>query len=383
MAGVTRRELLASGTALAAMAVAGKAFAQTAPATGLNALATAKGMRFGSCFAWGQPGADRGSFANPAYAALLERDCGVLVPENEFKWQALRPDAKTFTFDHFSDMLAYSQAKGMAMRGHTLFWHKTERMPAWLNDYNYGPEPLKSAKTLLGQHIRTAGKYFGDQITSFDVVNETVSEDGSLRQSSLSRAFGGTEAMLDYAFHTARTAAPKSQLVYNDYMSWEPGNEKFRAGTLALLEGFKKRGTPCDALGLQSHIGLHGAGSVAKLVSTQEKPWRQFLDEVTGMGYKLLITEFDVNDRALPADHAKRDRAVADYAKAYLDICFSYTQLQDVLAWGLCDKYSWLSGFNPRADRQLQRATPYDDTFKPKPLYAAFEAAFKAAPARG
>jgi len=379
MTDMTRRGVLAAGTALAATGFADKAFAQTAPAaTGLNALAAAKGMRFGSCFAWDQPGADRGSFANPAYAALLERDCGVLVPENEFKWQALRPDEKTFTFDHFSDMLEYAEARGMAMRGHTLFWHKTERMPGWLNDYNYGADPLKSAKTLLGTHIRTAGKYFGDQIYSFDVVNETVSEDGSLRHSGLSRAFGGTEAMLDYAYHTARIAAPKSQLVYNDYMSWEPGNEKFRAGVLALLEGFRKRGVPCDALGLQSHIGPRGDTSA----KAQEKPWRQFLDEVTGMGYKLLITEFDVNDRALPADHARRDRAVADYAKAYLDICFSYTQLKDVLAWGLCDKYSWLSGFNPRSDKQLQRATPYDEAFKPKPLYVAFEDAFKAAPTR-
>lgn len=378
MTDMTRRGLLAAGTALAATGIAGKAIAQVAPATGLNALAAAKGMRFGSCFAWGPPGADRGSFANPAYAALLERDCGVLVPENEFKWQALRPNATSFTFDHFSDMIDYAEAKGMKMRGHTLLWHKVERTPKWLNDYDFGADPLKSARTILGTHIRTAAKYFGERIYSFDVVNETVDDqDGSLRTSSLSKAFGGTEAMLDYAFHTARKAAPSSELVYNDYMDWEPGNEKFRAGVLKLLEGFRKRGVPCDALGLQSHIGVR-EGSL----KGQEKAWRGFLDEVTGMGYRLLITEFDVNDRALPSDHAKRDRAVADYARAYLDICLSYTQLKDVLAWGLCDKYSWLSGFMPRGDKQLQRATPYDAGFKPKPLYMAFEDAFRAAPAR-
>ncbi len=58
-------------------------------------------------------------------------------------------------------------------------------------------------------------------------------------------------------------------------------------------------------------------------------------------------------------------------------------ELGDVLAWGMCDKYSWLSGFMPRGDKQLQRATPYDVGFKPKPLYTAIEDAFKAAPARG
>ncbi|MBL7471024.1 endo-1,4-beta-xylanase, partial [Escherichia coli] len=85
----------------AALALPFPAIAQAAE--GLNAVARTKGMRFGSCFAWSPPGADRGSFANPEYAALLKRDCGVLVPENEFKWQAIRPDAKTFDLDHFSD----------------------------------------------------------------------------------------------------------------------------------------------------------------------------------------------------------------------------------------------------------------------------------------
>ena len=382
MTDLTRRGLLAAGTALAATGLAGKAMAQAAP-SGLNALAAARGMRFGSCFAWGAPGADRGSFANPAYAALLERDCGVLVPENEFKWQALRPEPTIFSFDRFSDMLDYSESKSMLMRGHTLFWHKVERIPKWLNEHDFGADPLKEAKTVLGTHIRTAGKYFGDRIYSFDVVNETVNDqDGSLRTSSLSRAFGGTEAMLDYAFHTARKAAPKSELVYNDYMDWEPGQEKFRTGVLHMLEGFRKRGVPCDTLGLQSHIGLRDDGPVSRLVAGQEKAWRQFLTDVTGMGYKLAITEFDVNDRNLPADIAKRDRAVADYAKAYLDVTLSFTQLKDVVVWGMCDKYNWLTGFSPRADKQVIRGTPYDASFRPKPLYTAFEDAFKAAPAR-
>ena len=37
------------------------------------------------------------------------------------------------------------------------------------------------------------------------------------------------------------------------------------------------------------------------------------------MGYKLLITEFDVNDHTAPGDIGVRDRMVADYARAYLD----------------------------------------------------------------
>ena len=97
------------------------------------------------------------------------------------------------------------------------------------------------------------------------------------------------------------------------------------------------------------------------------------------MGYKLLITEFDVNDHAAPKDVQARDRIVADYGRAYLDLMLSYPQLGDVLAWGMTDRYSWLNGFDPRADKTLKRGTPYDFNFRPKPLRAAMAAAFRSA----
>jgi len=374
---ITRRDMLASGAALAAIGAA-PAFGEDAPPS-LHALARAKGMRFGACVAWSPPGADRGSFANPAYAALLERDCGILVPENEFKWQAVRPDARTFKLDHFADMLDYAEAKGMAMRGHTLLWHKTQYFPKWLNDYDFGASPRASAEALLTNHVRTLCRLYGSRLTSFDVVNETIDEKtGEQRASSLSRAFGSADAMVDHAFHTARANAPHAQLVYNDYMSWEPGNEKHRAGVLKLLEGMKKRGVPCDALGVQSHIAPSSDGSVAQMMARQAKPWRDFLDAVTGMGYGLVVTEFDINDRALPGDTKVRDRIVADYAAAYLETLFAYPQLRDVLVWGMCDKYSWLNGFMPRADGAPQRATPYDSSFHAKPLRQVFADAIAA-----
>lgn len=377
MTGLTRREMLA---AAAACSVAGPALAGEPPS--LNALAKAKGMRFGSCFAWSPPRADAGAFANPDYAALLERDCGILVPENEFKWQRLRPDPAKFDVTRFADMLDYAEAKGMAMRGHTLLWHKKQFFPKWLNDFDFGSRPRATGEKLLTGHIRTLCRLYGDRIVSFDVVNETIDEKTGLqRETSLSKAFGDADALVDLAFHTARQHAPKAELVYNDYMSWEPGNEKHRAGVLKLLEGFRKRGVPVDALGVQSHIGVYDRdtrGSAAR----QEGEWRRFLDAATAMGYKLVITEFDVNDKGLPRDETLRDAGVAAYANAYLAVMFAYPQLRDVLVWGMCDKYGWLNGFSPRADGSLQRATPYDDRFRAKPLRAVFAKHFAAAAPR-
>ncbi|MDP8912320.1 MAG: endo-1,4-beta-xylanase, partial [Pseudomonadota bacterium] len=331
--------------------------------------------------AWGALGADRGSFANPAYAAILERECALLVPENELKWQWVRPSATDFNFRQFDAIVDYAIAQGMKLRGHTLFWAPEKWYPKWLVGHDFGPQPAKAAEAMLANHVRTVCRRYGTKIYSYDVVNEAVEpETGAIRDTVVTRAMGG-EAMLDVMFHTARAEAPQAELVYNDYMSWERGteDETHIQGVLKLLQGFRKRGTPVDALGIQSHIRLLKERPVAEIVRESEGPWRRFLDEVVGMGYGLVITEFDVNDRKAPDDIALRDRMVADYARAYLDVMLSYKQLRDVLAWGMVDKYSWLTDFDPRTDKSIKRGTPYDAAFRPKPLRDAIAAAFRAA----
>ena len=385
---LSRREALALGVVASASACAPvRLLSASAGATGsLRSLAAASGRRFGSAVAWSLPGADSGSFANPAYAAILERECELLVPENELKWQALRPTATGFDFRRSDSIIDYAIAKGMKMRGHTLLWAPEKWYPKWLVEHDFGSRPAKQAEALLVAHVRTVCRRYGTSIFSYDVVNEAVQpETGAIRDTVVTRAMGG-EAMLDLMFHTAKAEAPHAQLVYNDYMSWERGteDESHMAGVLKLLEGFRKRGTPVDALGIQSHIRLLKDLPVADIVRESEGPWRRFLDQVVAMGYQLVITEFDVNDKKAPDDNVVRDRMVADYSKAYLDVMFSYPQLRDVLAWGMVDKYSWLTDFDPRPDKTIKRGAPYDSQFRPKPLRQAIAAAFLAArPAQG
>jgi endo-1,4-beta-xylanase len=276
----------------------------------------------------------------------------------------------------------YADKHGFALRGHTLFWTPTKWYPKWLERTHFGS--AGEAERLLTTHVQTVCRRYGKRIYSYDVVNEAVQpETGAIRDTNVTRALGG-EHFLDLMFHTARAEAPHAELVYNDYMSWERNDEDEThiRGVLKLLEGFRKRGTPVDALGVQSHIRLLKADPVAAVVRESQGPWGRFLDEVVGMGYKLVITEFDVNDRMAPGNVAKRDRMVADYARAYLDVMLSYKQLRDILCWGMCDRYSWLEGFDPRKDKLPKRGTPYDRHFRPKPLREAIAAAFAAAPPR-
>ncbi len=346
----------------------------------LKSLAAAKGIRFGSTV--GAGGISSGSFRNPDYARLLEADCAILVPENEMKWQAIRPNATDFNFAPFDAMLDFAESKNMAMRGHTLLWHRPQWMPSWAENHDFGANPATEAERLLVTHIKQVTDRYRGRITSYDVVNETVLEDSSLASTALSRAMGGTLPLVDLAFHTAREQLPTAQLVYNDYMSWEPGNEGHRKGVLKLLEGFKARGVPVDALGIQSHIRIDSLDA-AGLPARQATQWRRFIDEVVAMGYDLLITEFDVNDQMAPSNTQQRDQMVADFSRDYLALMFSYPQLKDVLLWGMADHHSWLQSFKPlRADGLAKRPCPFDAAYQAKPLRAAIAAALEAAAVR-
>jgi endo-1,4-beta-xylanase len=370
---LTRRESLTAAASVALMA------ASPAKAPSLNDFAKRSRRRFGSAVAWSPPGTDAGSITNPRYAALLERECALLVPENQLKWQWVRRSPGQFDFRAFDAIADYAERHGFAVRGHTLFWTPTKWYPKWLAETRFGS--AAEVERLLIEHVRTVCRRYGTRIYSYDVVNEAVQpETGEIRDTSVTRALGG-EHFLDLMFHTARAEVPHAQLVYNDYMSWErnPVDEMHMKGVLNLLDGFKKRGTPVDALGVQSHIRLLKDWPVARIVRESEGPWRRFLDDVVGMGYKLVVTEFDVNDHSAPTNVRIRDRMVADYARAYLDLMLSYPQLGDVLAWGMTDRYSWLTGFDPRKDKTLVRGTPYDQRFQPKLLRQALASAFASA----
>ncbi len=377
----TRRDALALGLA----AAASPAFADPAPASfpqpSLDALARAKGLRFGSAIGTGLKGGRTASFGDPQYRAVMTAECGLLVCENEMKWYALRPDATSFQFGPADRLVAFAEANHMAVRGHNLLWQRPDYFPKWFASFDLGARPASTLERLLVSHIHAVCGYYGDRVISWDVVNETIDHDTGKMRDTVFTQYLGPE-VIDIAFAAAREAAPHAQLVYNDYMGWEAGNERHRDGVLQLLSDLKTRKAPVDALGVQSHIGADNPDKFDGFGKSQPTQWRAFLDGVTGLGFDLAITEFDVNDLGLPTDVAARDKGVADYARAYLDLMLSYPQLKDVLVWGVVDKYSWLQDLKPRPDGTPKRPTPYDGDYQPKAFRTAIAEAFANAPAR-
>ena len=352
----------------------------------LDALARRGNRRFGSAIASTPGRTDAGSIENPAYAALIASECGLVVPENEMKWQTTRPSPDRYDFTRLDAIVKWARTRNLEVRGHTLLWHRPQWFPEWLNNYDFGTRPVAEAERLVTEHIRTVTQRYQGVITSYDVVNEAIDHDRNAPiETSLSRAMGSPEAVLDVAFNTAREALPDAQLVYNDYMSWEPAHRKHCDDVLRLLEGFRKRGTPVDALGIQSHIEMFSIDPATGLGPYAEREWRRFLDEAVGMGYRLLITEFDVKDKALPADHAVRDAKVAEFARRYFDLMLEYdAHLDDILAWGMADNFNWLQYFGPakRDDGLPVRGTPYTADLTPKPLRTAIAGSLERAATR-
>ncbi|MGF6182856.1 endo-1,4-beta-xylanase [Massilia sp. UYP32] len=371
------------GTAAGAMLAPHVLAAQDAgPA--LKDLAKAKGMRFGNAMGMLEDQDTRKSFRDPAYRALMARECNLIVAENETKWQALQPKPGPYQWGPADEMFAWARKEGMAVRGHTLIWQDPKWLPAWVNALDLKSKPVGHAEAILREHIKTVCTHMGQDVISHDVVNEAVSpKDGSLIQNVFTRRMGAVE-QIEFAFRQAHEHAPKAQLVYNDFMGPGLGDDaRHRAGVLKLLAELKKRGAPIHALGLQSHISagdmMSGPANAAVL-----REWRKFLDEVTGMGLDLLITEFDVNDKAFPADVAKRDAATAALARDYLDVTLSYPTCRDFLLWGMADHVNWLQVWADakRPDGLAQRPTPYDSQLRAKPMREAIAASLRAMPMR-
>ena len=375
-----RRHLLSvTGATLLAACASTPPLIDTGTAT-LAALARSKGLRFGTALAGGSTPL-LGAFGDPTYRSLIQRECGVLVHENDLKWQALRPSPTAFNFVPADRISAFASQAGMPMRGHTLLWQDQRRFPRWTAGYDYGSRPAQTTARLLEEHIATVIGRYADDVDSWDVVNEAViPETGALRGTIFSDHMG-TEALLDAAFHAARVSAPSAQLVYNDYMGWGPGQQAHCRGVLRLLEGFLARGVPIDALGIQSHLVALSENEAGR-TTAMERDWRRFLDSVTGMGLQLVITEMDVNDRYLPRHRVYRDSMAAETARRYLTLMLDYPDTTDVVCWGLADRYNWLRHESGQAQMGEARPTPYDNNFVAKPLRDVIASVIAAAPER-
>lgn len=313
-----------------------------------------------------------------AYRATATRECNILVQEYELKRGTTEPKPGKYDFSGADQIIAFARANAMQARGHTLVWHAAN--PAWLEPA-VRQASKKEQRRLMTSYIDVAMRRYAGRISEWDVVNETVEPnqgraDGMRSESPWMKAMG--EHYIDIAFHRAREVDPKATLFLGDFgMEHDsPRSERRRAAMLKLLDRLLGRGVPVDAIGIQGHLKPYRE-------QFDQRKLADFLGKLSSYGLKLAVTEFDIADRGGPPNPEKRDREIASFAKAFLDVALDNPATQSVLCWGVSDSDSWLSRYPDYKwpDGQLSRGLPFDGKMARKPFWDAIAAAFDSAPA--
>jgi endo-1,4-beta-xylanase len=144
-------------------------------------------------------------------ADLVKAQFNTISPENVLKWESVHPNPDTFSFAEADRYVTFGEKNHMFIIGHTLVWHN--QTPGWVFQDGHGA-PLDRAALLerMREDIQTVvGRYKG-RIGGWDVVNEALNEDGTLRQTPWLRIIG--EDYIAKAFEFAHEADPTAELYY-------------------------------------------------------------------------------------------------------------------------------------------------------------------------
>jgi endo-1,4-beta-xylanase len=372
----SRRRFLAAGLAVLGTGVAASRSSRSraAETITLHKLAAAKGLLYGTTISAAQITGDL------PFVDLVRQEAGLVVAENEMKWQVINRGAPGDDDYAPADTIAnFAAANKLVLRGHNLLWY--HRTPTWYFDL---PDRTAQERAVVDHIEQLAGRYRG-RIHSWDVVNEPIEpKDGrpdGLRTAVFLETLG--PEYLDLAYHTARNADPNARLVVNEYDVEldAPEQEARRIALLHLLEEMRRSGTPVDAVGIQAHLSAAGGPPFSAPLL------RRFLADIASLGLTIQITELDVTDENVPADVPVRDHLVADTYRRFLDPALDEPAVKMVVTWGLSDRHSWIVRRETyqakwRTDNAPSRPLPFDTDLEPKPAFDAIAGAFAHAPRR-
>jgi endo-1,4-beta-xylanase len=305
----------------------------------------------------------------PNAAVLVPQQFSVLTPENIMKCEIIHPQWDKYNFDLSDKLVEYGNKINAPVVGHTLIWHSQ------LSPFVRNIKSVDSLKMFFTNHITTiAGRYDG-KIKGWDVVNEALEEDGTMRKSIFLNLLGAD--FVTDAFRLAQKAAPNTELYYNDYNIEQP---KKRAGAIALIKKIQAAGVRIDGVGIQGHWHLN---------KIPLKDIEESIQEYSALGLKVMITELDIEVLPRNFQGADVNQRVADnpsmnpyvnglpdsvqqqLANDYESLFKLFLKYKDkidrVTFWGVNDGQSWLNGWPIRG--RTNYPLLFDRNFKPKPAF--------------
>jgi endo-1,4-beta-xylanase len=312
---------------------------------------------------------------DPRHARLIAEQFNCITPGNEMKPDALQRVKGRFTFERADRIVAFAQAHGMEVIGHTLVWHN--QAPKWLfEDESGNPLPREVALANMKDHITTVMRHYKGRVKGWDVVNEAIPDGpGDLRETPAQRAIGDDYVLK--AFEFAHEADPDAELYYNDY-NIERDYKRDRA--LRLVRRVRDAGLRIDGVGIQGHWLLESP-DIAEI----ERGIKAYLDE----GFNVMITELDIDP--LPrrggggADLSAAEREgldpyknglpdemqqkLADRYREVFALLMRYPQVSRVTFWGTTDDNTWLNNFPVRG--RTNHPLLWDRQYQPKPAFDA------------
>jgi len=315
---------------------------------------------------------------NAADAALVKKQFNSVSPENVLKWEVVHPQPGKYNFASADRFVQFGESNGMFVVGHVLIWHA--QTPKWVFQ-DEGGQPLSREALVerMRDHIHTVVGHYKGRIRGWDVVNEALNEDGTMRQTPWMKIIG--DDYLRLAFQFAHEADPSAELYYNDY-SLE--NEAKLKGAVALLKPLKDGGVPVTGVGVQGHDNM-------QFPTVQQE--EAAVSQLGALGLKVMITELDVSvlpypDASTSADISKRlaedpkwnpypgglpDQMQEALAKRYADLFGVFVKHSDVVSrvtfWGVTDGTSWLNNWPIRG--RTNYPLLFDRNGKPKLAFAS------------
>ena len=304
-------------------------------------------------------------------AKLIPQQFNAVTPENIMKAEIIHPAWDTYHFDEADKLVAYGKKYSIKINAHNLIWHS--QLPPFVRRI----KDADSVKMFFENHITTVASRYDGKVYSWDVVNEALNEDGTMRNSIFFQKLGP-----DYvveAFRLAQKAAPHTQLYYNDYNIEEP---KKRAGAIALIKKIQEAGVRIDGVGIQGHWHL---GKVPL------KDIEESIAAFSNLGIKVMFTELDISVLPNPLDHNTADvntraenstksnpypnglpdSVQNEFTKDYANLFALFIKYKAVVSrvtfWGVNDTQSWLNDWPIRG--RTNYPLLFDRKFKPKEAY--------------
>ncbi|MCP2027541.1 endo-1,4-beta-xylanase [Flavobacterium sp. HSC-32F16] len=303
--------------------------------------------------------------------SLIRTEFNAITAENIMKSMFTHPQKDKYDFTLADKFVAYGEKNKMFIHGHTLIWHS--QLAPWMEKIADSTE----MKAFMKDHITTIVSKYKGRINSWDVVNEALNEDGTLRESVFLKTMG--EKYLVDAFKLAQKADPKVDLYYNDYNIEEPAK---RAGAVALIKKIKAEGGKVDGVGIQGHW---------RLKSPSIEEIEKSILEYSALGIKVAFTELDITVLPNPWDlkgadvnqnfegsakmnpypKALPDSVQTQLAERYASIFKLFLKHKDKISrvtfWGVYDGQSWLNDWPIKG--RTNYPLPFDAALRHKPAY--------------